>query len=795
MNKNKLKFSTKAKTLVALGNVLKLSTIPALHYFTIHEWFSNRKNVLRKIKDDFKNSELIVRSSSLSEDNELLSQAGQFSSVLNIKANDEERLCEAIAKVIDSYYEGKEPRNNSDQVLVQCMVQGVSMSGVLFTQDLNTGAPYYVINYDDQTGKTDSVTSGNEYSNRTLFVSRMSVKEVKSIRFKKLLRAVEEIEKVTENKNLDIEYAVDNENNIYILQVRPISTIANWNRGITLQINDAIKCIQDFIVKDARPKPNIFGKRSIYGQMPDWNPAELIGSSPRPLAFSLYRKLISDRTWRMARKELGYAEPTGTNLISSIGGKPFVDVRLSFHSFLPADIEINIGHKLVDAWIERLSRNHELHDKIEFEIALTAYFPDFDKTMSSWYSGLLNKKEYESYRCSLFSLTNRIISQQLCSIKKEIQKIENLERLQQELYKNHSLNEIDTAASLLEVCIDYGTLPFSILARFAFVGVGFLKSLVRLEILNQDEVSAFQASIQTVAGKIIKDLHSISAGGKDLKEFLEKYGHLRPGTYDILSLRYDQRQHFFTRDEKLQAHDNATFELSENKNRKITEVLEKCGFGISGFELLDFVKESIIAREYAKFAFTCTISNVLEIISCWGEENGLSREELSYIDIETLLDTRTVTKGRSLESHLRQKYQEGKNEHDVTLALHLPYIIDTPDDVTVIPLLLSRPNFITNKTIRGKILEIDGHFDDAHLLDDKILLIEGADPGYDWIFSRPILGLITKFGGVNSHMAIRCAEFGLPAVIGCGEQIFDRLMRTRYVELNCAEHHIVPVGN
>jgi len=186
---------------------------------------------------------------------------------------------------------------------------------------------------------------------------------------------------------------------------------------------------------------------------------------------------------------------------------------------------------------------------------------------------------------------------------------------------------------------------------------------------------------------------------------------------------------------------------------------------------------------------------VLEIISCWGEENGLSREELSYIDIETLLDSRTVTKGRSLESNLRQKYQEAKNEHDVTLALHLPYVIDTPDDVTVIPLLLSRPNFITNKTIRGKILEIDGHFDDAHLLDDKILLIEGADPGYDWIFSRSILGLITKFGGVNSHMAIRCAEFGLPAVIGCGEQIFDRLMRTRYVELNCAEHRIVPVGN
>ena len=31
--------------------------------------------------------------------------------------------------------------------------------GVIFTHELNTGAPYYVINYDDKSGSTDSVTS------------------------------------------------------------------------------------------------------------------------------------------------------------------------------------------------------------------------------------------------------------------------------------------------------------------------------------------------------------------------------------------------------------------------------------------------------------------------------------------------------------------------------------------------------------------------------------------------------------------------------------------------------------
>ena len=60
-------------------------------------------------------------------------------------------------------------------------------------------------------------------------------------------------------------------------------------------------------------------------------------------------------------------------------------------------------------------------------------------------------------------------------------------------------------------------------------------------------------------------------------------------------------------------------------------------------------------------------------------------------------------------------------------------------------------------------------------LKNKIIFIENADPGYDWIFAYKIKALVTKFGGINSHMAIRCAELSIPAVIGCGEQIYSEL--------------------
>ena len=57
----------------------------------------------------------------------------------------------------------------------------------------------------------------------------------------------------------------------------------------------------------------------------------------------------------------------------------------------------------------------------------------------------------------------------------------------------------------------------------------------------------------------------------------------------------------------------------------------------------------------------------------------------------------------------------------------------------------------------------------------KIVLIESADPGYDWIFSCNIKGLVTKFGGANSHMAIRANEFNIPAAIGIGEKKFNEI--------------------
>ena len=76
--------------------------------------------------------------------------------------------------------------------------------GVLFSHEPSTGAPYLVINYDDHSERTDTVTSGCTNALRTRLIHRQTTHTGD---FADLLTALQELESLTAKIPLDVEFA------------------------------------------------------------------------------------------------------------------------------------------------------------------------------------------------------------------------------------------------------------------------------------------------------------------------------------------------------------------------------------------------------------------------------------------------------------------------------------------------------------------------------------------------------------------------------------------------------------
>ena len=110
------------------------------------------------------------------------------------------------------------------------------------------------------------------------------------------------------------------------------------------------------------------------------------------------------------------------------------------------------------------------------------------------------------------------------------------------------------------------------------------------------------------------------------------------------------------------------------------------------------------------------------------------------------------------------------------------------EDVYHFYMLQEEPNFITGKRIVSDTIEL---INGEENVENKIVFIQSADPGYDFLFTKHIGGLITQFGGANSHMAIRCAELGIPAIIGAGEQNYNYWKKSRRLEIDCCKQQVI----
>jgi len=779
-------FKSKSLTLKLLKKQLKKSKIEDIFDFTVEQWINNENLILQKITKSF-STNAIIRSSAIGEDSIEKSQAGNYLSILDIDPKSKSKVKSSIQSVINSY-KNKKNFNKKNQILIQTQTKNIKISGVIFTRTPDIGSPYYIVNY-ETTGATDGVTKG--VVNNTIKIFRNSKLNKSQRIWKSLLDSIKEIEQVVNNSLLDIEFGITKSNKVVIFQVRPITTINSKNIIEDSKIEKLIESSKKQFNKKNYEK-SLFGKYTVFSDMADWNPAEIIGHDTNVLDYSLYDFLIMDYSWHKGREIIGY-QKTSINLMTRFGNKPYVDIRASFNSLIPDNINKKLKNKLIEFYFKKLEKHPYLHDKIEFEILFTCYEPFFQERLNELKSYDFKNSEIKILKQNLLEFTNKLINN-FHSISEEsnnsINQMKNnrikiINKLSKSSRKHKDL--FNASELLLKDCKSLGTIYFSTMARIAFIASIILKNLVRSGHVSEKFLDEFMNSINSPLSQFQNDQINYMKKKITKKQFLQKYGHLRPGTYDITAIRYDKDSRFLQNMELLNFKQTKKNPI---KFKNLDEIFKKSGLIFSEVDFYDFVKNSIVQREEMKFQFTKNLSDALECIAEAGKNLGFTRDELSNLEIKTIINDPKNLKIKTLTEKWNNKIQKSKEKHSLNKNMILPPIISSNDDFSFISYPYSKPNFITSKKLFSELLPIK-KIDNLSILKEKIILLENADPGYDWIFSYHPSGLITKYGGVASHMAIRCAELGLPAAIGCGELLYEKLKHASKINLDCQNSQII----
>jgi len=769
-------FATKARTLANLSQTGVGEVLPLI-YFNRADW--QRDDVRRTLQQqciDLVNvadgGMLIVRSSAANEDSLDSSAAGRYDTLKNILP-----IASNIEQAVNTVFASYTTSDNNDEVLVQPMLQNVDVCGVLCTTELQDYMPYFVLSYEEG-GGTDAVTSGTQHDIRTMYISKHACKEAHfPLRWQwKLLQIAQSLEEIFKNDKLDIEFATKGDC-VYLLQVRPVVVPEGMSHLLSADFITALEEVYTDVWRKLQHD-------EILDNMMDWNPAEMIGVLPSTLARTLYELLITDEIAMQSRAQLGYRDVSHEPLMLTIAGRPFVRASVSFESFIPASLHDSIARKLVRHYLSVLRESPAKHDKVEFEIVFSCFEPDLDTRLSVLNDAGFTSDEQNMLKRSLLDLTNEMIGR----VDNDLATLALLAPKVSILNKQTSRDIRTRLAQTIELTQTFGTLPFANLARCAFVAVSILNSLVRSGHMSVHAKNDFMESLYTVSKALSDDLTALRTGEINKQEFLRRYGHLRPGTYNICNSRYDENfgLYFSEVDSSDTRHSSKVkeFHLDDLTRAGITRHLRKSGMAVDCEQLFEFCRKSIEGRERAKFIFTAVVSNILVDIAELGSAVNIHKFDMSFLDMKAFLQQETLP-GKAF---MWENITHNRTQLRVMSKIKLPSTIRAPDEIHVHEENTVRPNFITKKTVTGVVVTENNLFDTS--LDGKIIVVESADPGWDWLFSNKIAGLVTCYGGANSHMAIRAAELSLPAAIGVGTVKFKMYTDARRLHIDASSQTI-----
>ena len=733
---NRLSYGNKAKNLEYVAK----NTDIEIPYFK--EIYLNDLNNIENIVDSF-SQKIMIRSNSSSEDKEYSSSAGKYLSIGPIERNDLETIKKSWEMVVDSYEE-----QDNQSVIFQNYIENAKSVSVLTSYKVGSDSAYRTFStyYGSE---TDAITSGKYSEINNFFMHRsFDILPKKYEKYNVYLKIITQLEDLFKNKQLDIEMVLDKNNSPQLLQVRPLMG-KKLNKESIFEEKDVIDRNLKNYKKLNKTTADRFGTNQIYSNMSDMNPAEMIGKKPDNIAFGLYKFMFTDTTWNIQRGEFGYRKYSGGKLMELFNNVAYINVNHSLNSFLTRNLQKESCEEIINYQLNKLKENPHLHDSIEFDISRSSYVFDTVEEFSKEYKNIISPSEIIKWHNDLIQIDTQNKST-LEKNKKII--LSTFSKLDKSFEYSKKEN--------IKLIRDTMALPFTHHSRLGFVYFAQLNSLLEKEVISEDQKKLLLLSVNSISTKMKADAYEVKIGKKTLEGFLDVYGHIRAGNYNLLSSNLKNNLNFtesLINNSEQPLEDNI---LPKDIYTNIEEYFTINEIPLKASAWIDMFQEGISTRENSKFYYTKGIDGILNEV---GEKNTSDRELFDLLDIE---------------------FNE-ENTSDMRLKnVLMPDLITSNEDFYFYEEMSKNGNYIGQGTVIGDVLLIENEANRPNNLENKIVVIPAADPGWDWIFNYKIKSLVTKYGGPNSHMAIRCAEHNIPAILGIGENNFTVISNSKSLKID-----------
>ena len=135
----------------------------------------------------------------------------------------------------------------------------------------------------------------------------------------------------------------------------------------------------------------------------------------------------------------------------------------------------------------------------------------------------------------------------------------------------------------------------------------------------------------------------------------------------------------------------------------------------------------------AKFLFSKSINEIFNNLIKLSKEININRESLEYVSIKNILNFYSNLNVKKLKKILQDEIKQNKSDYKIINLLKLPEFLSSERDLYFQKDNTKIGTFITDKNLSSKTVFFN-NIKNYKSLKNKIVLLENADPGYDFIF-------------------------------------------------------------